>query len=247
MSESLLSPAAMPDATATPCPADVPAKFWDTATGTLRTEVLLKSYGELERRLSQKLAPPAADAAAEEMARFRDAMGIPPTPEDYCIEPPCDQCSADAEVNAQLHAAHFSQPQAQMVYDLAGQKLLPLIAEAAAQYEADRQREKLALHYGSADRFSQVAMQLAAWGRGNLPPAVFQALSSTAEGVLAMEQMMQRPEPVLGRDVTAPAPITEVELRAMMRDPRYWRAREPAFVQRVTEGFRKLVGATPAA
>jgi hypothetical protein len=246
MSESLLSPADLPDASATPCPADVPAKFWDAASGTLRTEALLKSYGELERRLSQKLVPPAADAPPDEVVRFRDAMGIPAAAEDYCIEPSCEHCCADAEVNAQLHAAHFSQPQAQLVYDLAGQKLMPLIAEAAAHYEADRQREKLALHYGSTERFAQVATQLAAWGRANLPPAVYQALSSTAEGVLALEQMMRRPEPTLGRDVSAPTPTTEAELRAMMRDPRYWRAREPAFVQRVTEGFRKLVGATPA-
>ncbi len=243
MSESLLT-----NVDAVPSrPADVPEKFWDAGAGTLRTEALLKSYGELERRLAQKMAPPPADAPAEDVARFRDAMGIPPTPEDYCIEPPCEQCSADPEVNAQLHAANFSQPQAQMVYDLAAQKLLPLIAETAAQYEADRQREKLAQHYGSPERFAQAATQLSAWGRVNLPPPVYQALSSTAEGVLAMEQMMQRPEPTLGRDVTAPTPTTEAELRAMMRDPRYWRMREPAFVQRVTEGFRKLVGAAPAA
>jgi hypothetical protein len=28
----------------------------------------------------------------------------------------------------------------------------------------------------------------------------------------------------------------------MMRDPRYWRSREPDFVKRVTDGFRRLVG-----
>ncbi len=28
----------------------------------------------------------------------------------------------------------------------------------------------------------------------------------------------------------------------MMRDPRYWRTREPEFVRRVTDGFRRLVG-----
>jgi hypothetical protein len=28
----------------------------------------------------------------------------------------------------------------------------------------------------------------------------------------------------------------------MMRDPRYWRSREPDFVRRVTDGFRRLVG-----
>ena len=35
---------------------------------------------------------------------------------------------------------------------------------------------------------------------------------------------------------------TEAELREMMRDPRYWRTREPEYVMRVTEGFRTLVG-----
>jgi hypothetical protein len=41
---------------------------------------------------------------------------------------------------------------------------------------------------------------------------------------------------------------TEAQLRDMMRDPRYWRTREPEFVKRVTENFRALVGGdTPPA
>jgi hypothetical protein len=41
---------------------------------------------------------------------------------------------------------------------------------------------------------------------------------------------------------------TEAELREMMRDPRYWRTREPEYVKRVTKGFRTLVGGdTPPA
>jgi hypothetical protein len=35
---------------------------------------------------------------------------------------------------------------------------------------------------------------------------------------------------------------TEAELRDMIRDPRYWRTREPEFVKRVMEGFLALVG-----
>jgi hypothetical protein len=242
MSESLLT---MPAEAAPSRPAEVPEKFWDAQAGALRTDALLQSYLALERRLSQKLAPPAADAPEEDVARFREVMGIPATPDAYTIIAPCEQCCSDEAVNARLHAAHFSQAQAQMVYDLAAEKLLPLIAEAAAQYEADRQREKLVAHFGSEERFRQLAGQLSAWGKASLPPAVFQALSSTFEGVLALEQMMHRPEPTLGRDAAAPTPTTEAELRAMMRDPRYWRMREPAFVQRVTEGFRKLVGGAP--
>jgi hypothetical protein len=43
-------------------------------------------------------------------------------------------------------------------------------------------------------------------------------------------------------DTPPAAKETEAELREMMRDPRYWRAREPEFVKRVTDGFRALVG-----
>mgnify|MGYP007022536294 CR=1 FL=1 len=126
-------------------------------------------------------------------------------------------------------------------HDLAAERLVPLIAEAAAQFEADRQRERLSAHFGGEDRFRQVAAQLSAWGRAKLPEPVFQALSSTAEGVLALEQMMRKEEPGLSRDSAPPARESEAELRAMMRDPRYWRSREPEFVRRVTEGFRRLV------
>src|SRR4051794_17181010 len=141
MPEDLLQPpsdAAMPEG-AKPAarPAEVPEKFWHAANGTLRVDALLKSYLELERRMSQRAGRPAPDAAPEELARFRQAMGIPDSPEGYAIPPPHDLCCVDPEVNGRLHAAQFSQDQAQLVYDLAAEKLLPLIAEAAAQYEAD--------------------------------------------------------------------------------------------------------------
>lgn len=222
-------------------PGDVPEKFWNAETGALRVDALLKSYRELERRLSQRAAPPADDAAPEDLLRFRQTMGIPEAPEAYSINEPHELCCADAEVNKRLHAAHFSNAQAQLVYDLAAERLVPLIAEAAAQFEADRQRERLSAHFGGEDRFRQVAAQLSAWGRSKLPAPVYEALASTAEGVLALEQMMRKEEPGLSRDAAPPARESEAELRSMMRDPRYWRQREPEFVRRVTEGFRRLV------
>ena len=169
-------------------------------------------------------------------------MGIPEAPDTYSIVERHELCCADPEVNKRLHAANFTNDQAQLVYDLAAERLVPLIAEAAAQFEADRQRERLSAHFGGEDRFRQVAAQLSAWGRAKLPAPVYEALSSTAEGVLALEQMMRKDEPVLSRDAAPPARESEDELRAMMRDPRYWRQREPEFVRRVTDGFRRLVG-----
>lgn len=41
--------------------------------------------------------------------------------------------------------------------------------------------------------------------------------------------------------------MKESDLRAMMRDPRYWRDRDPAFINEVTNGFSRLYAAEHAA
>ncbi len=222
-------------------PAEVPEKFWDAERRAIRVDALLKSYLELERRLSRRERPPGPGAAPEEVARWRAALGVPDAPDRYEINAPHDLCCADEEVNRRLHQAGFTNEQAQLVYDLAAERLLPLIAEAAAEFEADRQRQALIAHFGGEARYRAIAPQLRAWGRAHLPPAVLDALSTTAEGVLALEQMMRRGEPALPREgMAAHGPESEAELRSMMRDPRYWRTREPEFVRRVTEGFQRL-------
>lgn len=244
MSEDLLETALADDAAPQKGgrPEDVPEKFWDAEAGQIRVEALVKSYRELERRLSQRIAPPGEDAPEEERIRYRRAIGVPDAPDGYAIEAKHDLCCADDGINQRLHQAGFSQPQAQLVYDLAAERLLPLIAEAASQFEAERQVEKLREHFGGEDRFRRVAQQITAWGRANLPPPVMEALSTTAEGVMALHRMMEGREPGLAPRAEAPAASDETELRAMMRDPRYWRTREPEFVRRVTDGFRRLVG-----
>ena len=241
MPEDLLTAAAEPKAR-TERPAEIPAKFWDEMAGELRVDALLKSYVELERRLSQRVAPPADDAPEEDRSRWRQMLGIPDSPDGYALTPPSEVVTPDPEVNKRLHEAGFTPRQAQLVYDLAAERLLPLIAEAAAEFEAGKQVEKLRAHFGGEERFRRIAGQISTWGRANLPDAVFTALSSTAEGVVAMSRMMEAKEPPLSREAEVERGPDEAELRKMMRDPRYWRARDPAFVNRVTEGFRRLVG-----
>jgi hypothetical protein len=241
MSDNLLE-LAPPAGKAAARPAEIPEKFWDGEAGAVRVEALLKSYRELEKKLSQRFAPPAEDADEEDRLRFRRAMDIPDAPDDYAIEPKHAMCGPDCEINQRLHEAGFTRRQAQLVYDLAAERLLPIVAEAASEYEAERQRARLAVAFGGEERFRRMAGQLAAWGRANLPREVFEALSTTAEGVQALHRMMQDGEPKLAREAAAEPALDEAELRRLMRDPRYWRAREPEFVKRVTEGFRRLVG-----
>ncbi|WP_448204519.1 capsid assembly protein [Azospirillum sp. sgz302134] len=245
MAENLLT-SAVPGSNVGPGPGaapPVPEKFRDPQTGEVRVDALLKSYLELERKLS---APPAAPAAPASPADFDrpsllKALGVPDGPDGYCIA--CDHglFQADPAINERLHGAGFTPEQAQLVYDLAAERLVPLIQDVAAEFQAEREVERLVAHFGGEDRWRDVSRQLLAWAGKNLPAAAVEGLSTTYEGVMALYRMMTGTEPAaLSMPAAAAQGGGEAELQALMRDPRYWRDREPAVVARVTEGFQRL-------
>jgi hypothetical protein len=172
-------------------PAGVPEKFWDPQAGTLRTEALLKSYLELERKLGSMIQLPSDEEDVEGHERLRRAMGVPETSDDYVIKSPDDTLRADPEVNAKLHEAGFTQRQAQLVYDLAAQYVVPMIDEAIAEVQAGRDAERLAAHFGGEASWRTYARQIKTWGRANLPQDVLEVLSSSYDGIIA------RPAPVV--------------------------------------------------
>ena len=204
-------------------PETIPEKFWDPDAGAVRVDALAKSYTELERKLGA--------TAAE----------IPPGPDGYQIDTDGTVVVPDPEVNARLHSAGFSQDQARLVYELAGEYLPAMVTELATEFEAQRQLEGLMSHYGGRERWQQTARQLKTWGRQNLPPEVYEALATTREGIMAMERMMASGEPGLMPGGAGGAGAqNENDLKEMMRDPRYWRERDPAVVDKVRAGFRRL-------
>jgi len=221
-------------------PAGVPEKFWNPDRGVVRTEALLKSYLELERKLGS-MVPVPADGNEEAQMRLLRALGVPESPEQYRIEPRHELVEPDAEINARLHQAGFTERQAQLVYDLAADHLVPVLDDALGELQATREAERLAARFGGETTWRTVAPQIKAWGQRNLAPEVFQTLASSYDGVLAIHQMMQGREPAVLNEATGPAhDLDETALARMMRDPRYWRERDPAFVAQVTAGFERL-------
>jgi hypothetical protein len=224
-----------------PRPANVPEKFWDGASGCVRTDALLKSYLEIERKLGSMVALPADDNDREGHSRLQRALGVPGSPDDYQLTSPSPLLDPSPEINAKLHAAGFTPQQAQLVYDLAADHLLPLMDEVMEEVGSAREAERLANPFGGADAWRGLAGQIKTWGRANLSEEVFGTLSTSYDGVLAMHQMMQAPEPAVLRDGEgAHAAPDEITLSQMMRDPRYWRDRDPNVIAKVTEGFRRL-------
>lgn len=201
----------------------IPDKFKDPETGDIRVQSMIDSYRELEKQFSQR---PSA----------------PKSPEDYCIDCSHGMFEADAEINKRLHEKGFTEEQAQEVYNLAAEKMVPMVKGIATDFSAEREVEKLTEHFGGPEKWNEVSRQLLAFGQKNLPEDVLDNLTSSYEGVLALHRMMQSGEPSLKKSEHPADGISEDDLTGMMRDPKYWRDRDPAFVSKVTSGFQKLYG-----
>ncbi len=204
---------------AAPAADPVLAPFIDPATGALQVEALVRGYLDLSRRAGM----------------------VPDSPDAYCIDCGHGMFQPDPEINTRLHGAGFSPQQAQLVYDLAAERMMPLIRQVSVQLRSDQEMERLAAQFGGDARWREVSRQILSWAGRALPPPVVEALSTSYEGVMALYRMMKGDEPsTLNPPTGAGGGGDASEIHSLMRDPRYWRDRDPAVVARVTEGFRRL-------
>jgi hypothetical protein len=218
-------------------PEGLPDKFWDEATQQVRVDALTASYVALEKKMSQMLPVPQND---DERKRVYKAMGVPDTADQYEITLPNDFLSIDPELNQRLHAKGFTGEQVQEVYSLAAERMVPLILEMAAEFQADREVERLVHEFGGLDRWKEVSRQLLAYGKKTLPPEVLDGMACSYEGVMSLYKMMKGNEPGFKVKTERAEDSSEADLMAMMKNPKYWREKDPAFIAKVTAGFEKL-------
>ena len=221
-------------------PDNVPDKFWDAEAGTIRVDALLKSYAELEKKLSSSIPQPEDD---ETRARFLRAAGVPASADEYQVSVRDNLFEPDTELNKRLHAKGFNSEQVQEVYDLAVEKMVPMILDMAAEFQADREVERLIDYFGGQDQWREASRQMLAFGQKNLPQPVLEGMGSSYEGIIALYKMMQSEEPqTVGGETKPVSSNAEKDLHSMMKDPKYWRDKDPAYIAKVTDGFKNLYG-----
>lgn len=209
-------------------PDGLPDKFWDAEKGEVRADALLKSYLELEKKMS-------ASSASLLMAN------VPNSPDEYEIAVKDNLFEPDVDMHARLHSKGFTSEQVQEVYDLAVEKMVPMILDVAAEFQADREIERLKDHFGGDDQWNEMSRQMLSYGQRNFSPEVLKGVSSSYEGVMALYQMMQSDEPqTLGARGQSVSSNASKDLQSMMSDPKYWRDKDPAFIAKVTEGFKNM-------
>lgn len=215
----------------------VPEKFLDKETNQIRVDALLKSYLELEKKLAQS---GTIDLEKIDRAKLNALLGVPESPSEYKVTISHDMFTEDDAINARLHEQGFTRAQAQTVYDLAAEYMVPLILDIAREFEAERQLEKLFETFGGKERYQEVARQLHAYGKKNLPADVLDGLSYSYEGIMALYRMMQSGKPMAVQQPADTTALDEQALRGMMKDPKYWRDKDPSFVKKVSDGFRQV-------
>ena len=207
-------------------PAGLPDKFWDETTQSVRLEALIEDYNYM--------------ASRDENLIETNRRHLPESYDKYDIKVPSPFMDRDEEVFKKFYEYGFSNEQAQLVYDLANERVIPLLDQLTINFEAQKQMEKLNKYFGSSERFDEVSRQISNWARQNLRPEVYDALASSAEGVITLYKMMSSNEPMLGKSAEPEGELSEEVLRKMMEDPRYWRDKDKAYINKITQGFEKL-------
>lgn len=211
-------------------PTKLPSKFWNEETGELKIEELINDYVSLVERDSNLVETSLRE--------------LPESYDKYEINIPNDFFVRDEDVLKKLYDNGFSNKQAQVVYDLANEKILPILSELTIDFEAQKQLDKLVGHFGSKEKFDEVARQISSWAKQNLSPEVYDVLGSTSEGVLTLYKMMSSPEPMLLKERGEREELNESTLKEMMKDPRYWRDKDSAYINKIKNGFEKLYPGT---
>ena len=111
---------------------DIPAKFKNPETGEVRVRDLAKSYTELEKKLSGQPRPPKSH-------------------EDYCVDCAHGLFEPDAELNKRFHERGFTNEQVQFVYDIAAEKMVPMVMDIAGDFAAEPRRRPAPLHEEGLD------------------------------------------------------------------------------------------------
>ena len=118
---------------------------------------------------------PAGDADSDDA--YDDT--VPDSPEDYRIDSDHPWLANDAELNGILHENGFSQGQAQLVYDIAHEYVLPLLDKLAGEIAGLRGERQLREVF-PGDDWEARAEQTQQWGAGALPEDLYETLAASS-------------------------------------------------------------------
>jgi len=215
---------------------NIPKKF-QNEDGTLNTDAMIKSYGELEKKIGTMVSVPTNDADESTREKFARACGVPADITEYPSHPLLD---VDDGLKQKFMDAGLNKAQVEKMYELATEYMTPAIENIfMARHENDSLME-LENFFGGAQKTFSALGEIKNFGEKFLPTDTYENLSSSVDGIKTIYKMMQTIEPKIATDTDAAESLTESDLKNMMRDPKYWRDMDSEYIRKVEGGFKKL-------
>jgi hypothetical protein len=223
-------------------PEYIPEKFWDADNKSANVEALASSYNALEKKLGQRTED-LTKSIREDLDRER----LSSVPESYEITVP-EGIPEDIEVNF-----NDDQPLMNWWKDFAKSKGLNqndfndgvkafINSELSMNPNPEEEMKKL------GDNAKERVEAADIWAKKYLSSKAynkFQELSSSADGIEALEEIMNLNKSTpLPSDTAIQEEVSELDLRSMMKDPKYWdpQQKDPAYIKRVSDLYEKKYG-----
>ena len=224
-------------------PEYIPNKFWDTDRNEVKVEELGASYKALESKLGMR-----TDELSKQIREDLEAERKSGVPESYEITLP-EGIPEDVQIDVNPEQPLIQEWQQICKDNGLSQAIFNKGVSAFVNNEISGlpniQEEMAKLGDDAKTRVESADL----WSRKYLTPKSYDtiaSLASTAEGVQAIEELMNlnKAKPLPNANTVVDAELDEGDLRAMMQDPRYWDAarRDPAYVARVQGMFQKKYG-----
>lgn len=211
----------------------VPENFIDKETKTVNIAALVKSQEDLRKQIGSDESP-------------KEGLYEINIPEDFkeFIEP--DKESVLYKTACAWAKSHKI---SQKDFD---ELVSPYINELAAPFVASKeklQNEDAKLDKIFGNRKQEVKERITNFFKNSSIANDTEALNevalltSTAAGVKVLHELITKNQggmAMIGAAAGGSEELNEATLREMMKDPRYWRDHEPNYVNKITEGFKKL-------
>jgi hypothetical protein len=210
-------------------------KFWNPDLKAPRTELLGKAYNELEGKIRDKTEHLKEEIRLEMIASAPEKYAVNLS-EDLNIP---DNVELDFTEDDPLVSWFFGVAKEQGMSQETVDKMLNQYVALEISRMPDIAAEIGKLGDHGQDRLLRVHN----WLESKLSDTQFVAMNpflNSAAQVEAMEVLMKSSGPADFEADSGGAPLTLAELREMQSDPRYHREKNPAFIQKVADGYKRL-------
>lgn len=214
---------------------NIPEKFLNT-DGTLNTSALIKSYSELEKKIGSMVSVPNADSDETIRRKFNRAIGVPESASEY----PTHELYDDENLRQKFFDIGLTSTQVEKIYDIANEFLSPVISDLFSVQDETSAINELKSFFGGETKMKDALNAINAFGEKFLPHDAFDELCATPQGIQSVYKMMQSMEPSVQIEQNENKPLSDSDLRRMMRDPKYWRDNDVEYIRKIENGFKKL-------